>query len=384
MDELTISHELTIFRDYRSETPGPSAAQTEAARVRLLDAIVAQRHAAPRLRSSGRWAWLGHFGRTRVWAPVAAAAAVTAIAITVTLVAAPSSGPVPKPKPSPAATHQPTRPRHQKSHQGQRASNASARRGQPGRGATTGAAGSGGSGGPPTPTTTALTASSETVFTAHQVTLTATVTDLAGDNLSGGSVGFWLFPQPAPGTVAPGTAVPVCQSARLIYNTTAGDNVATCDFTPTDAYAGSYVVGAGYGGYRQYELSDSAKVPLTISALATATALSPASPAQASPGQTVTLTVVVTDQAGDNLSAGTVIIYWSGSPVLSVSPVPKLPVCHGPPTFDPAMLDNVVTCQVTIPSAMAAGTIEMQAEYQDVNGLYPASFSSNVPFTVQS
>jgi hypothetical protein len=233
------------------------------------------------------------------------------------------------------------------------------------------------------PTTTTLTASSEATFTAHQVTLTATVTDQAGDNLGGGTVSFWLFPQAAPGSVAPAGAIAVCQNASVTYQGASGDNVATCDFTPSDAYSGSYVVRAGYGGYRQYELSDSAAVPLTITTLTTVTTLTSVSPAQASPGQTVTLSAVVTDQAGDNLSRGTMGFYSSAALVDGSGPAGDLDMClDSPLTYNPATRQNVATCRYAIPSAMPAGNLEMQAEYGDPLGPYPQSTSSDVPFTV--
>lgn len=389
MDELTLSHELTQFRDFRSDTPGPSAAQTEAARARLLDAIAAHGRAVPRpVRPR---VWLGRFTRTRFWAPVAAAAAVTAVAITVALLAEPGSG-KPSPHPSPAATHRPQHKKHHPGHgtsktgTGQAPGTGAAGSASPGAAGAAGAAGQGTAGtpgssgyGPPTPTTTTLTASPEAVYTVHPVTLTATVTDQGRSNLSGGTVSFWVS---LAGSVAPASALTVCQSAPVTYDATAGDNTATCDFTPTAGYSGSYTVGAGYTGYRQYEPSDSAGVPLTITALATVTTLTSVSPDQASPGQTVTLTAAVTDQAGDNLSGGVMAFVWSGGPVGGISPGGTLVMCDSPLTYDSATHDNVATCQYTIPGAMTAGILEMQAAYGDSSGPYPGSTSSTVPFTV--
>ncbi len=385
MDELTRFHELTLFRDFRSDTPGPSAAETEAARARLLDAIAGQGPAAARPASSRRrWACLGRFARPRFWAPLAAAVAVVAVAITMVLLAVPGSTPQ-KQKP-------PTHQRHHTSHQkhgtskfanphgtgsraaGQHAGTGAASPGAPGKSSAPGSSGSGGSG-PATPTTTALTVSPGAAFSAHQVTMTATVTDQAGGNLTGGGVTFTLYPNE---TVSPASALDVCAGAPVT------GNVATCTYTPTSADAGTYVVRAQYGGYQQYESSGSAAASLTVTAIGTVTTLT-VGPAAADPGQTVTLTATVTDQAGDNLSGGTVGFFWSPAPVDGVGAAASVDIClDSPLTYDPATHDNVATCQYTIPSAMTAGTLDMQAEYADPAGLYPESMSGTVAFTVQS
>jgi hypothetical protein len=206
--------------------------------------------------------------------------------------------------------------------------------------------------------------------------MTATVTDQAGGSISSGGVTFSLYLNE---TVSPASAVDVCVDAPVT------DNVATCTYTPTSAEAGPYLVRAGYIGYQQYEPSTSAAAPLTVTAIATVTTLTSVSPAEASPGQTVTLTATVTDQAGDNLSGGTVTFFWSPAPVGGVAPASSLDMClDSPLTYDAAANDNVATCQYTIPSGMAAGNLDMQAAYADPSGPYPESTSGVVVFTVQS
>jgi hypothetical protein len=125
--------------------------------------------------------------------------------------------------------------------------------------------------------------------------------------------------------------------------------------------------------------------PLTVTAISMATTLTSVSPAEASPGQTVTLTATVTDQAGDNLTGGTVGFFWSPAPVNGVSVGSSLNMCvNSPLTYNPTAHDNVATCQYTIPSGLASGTLEMQAEYDDPAGPYPESISGAVSFTVGS
>jgi hypothetical protein len=82
--------ELTLLRNFHRDTPGPSAAETAAARARLLDAIDdPQSQVSHLMASRRRLAVLAVLGRRRLWAPVAAAAAVTAVAITAAAIAAP-------------------------------------------------------------------------------------------------------------------------------------------------------------------------------------------------------------------------------------------------------------------------------------------------------
>jgi len=82
--------ELTLLRNFHRDTPGPSAAETAAARARLLEAIDdPQSQASHLMASRRRLAVLAVLGRRRLWAPVAAAAAVTAVAITAAAIAAP-------------------------------------------------------------------------------------------------------------------------------------------------------------------------------------------------------------------------------------------------------------------------------------------------------
>jgi Bacterial Ig-like domain (group 3) len=204
--------------------------------------------------------------------------------------------------------------------------------------------------------------------------MTATVTDPAGGNLTGGGVTFTLYPS---GTVAPASALDVC------VGVTVTGNVATCTYTPTNADAGTYTVRAEYGGDQQYGSSASAAASLTVTAIATVTTLNSVSPAAADPGQTVTLTATVTDQAGDSLTGGTVTFFWSPAPVDGVSAAGSVDIClHSPLTYNPAAHDNVATCQYTIPSGMGAGTLEMQAAYTDPAGAFPESGSGTVAFTV--
>jgi len=78
--------ELTTLRELGSDTPGPTAAETAAARARLQAAID---HAPSR----GARSWRrrgGRLARPRLWAPLSAAAAVTAVAVTAAVLAAPS------------------------------------------------------------------------------------------------------------------------------------------------------------------------------------------------------------------------------------------------------------------------------------------------------
>jgi hypothetical protein len=263
MDELTRSHELTLFRDFRSDEPGPSAAETEAAKVRLLDAIAVAGSAATRPTSSQRrWAWLGRFGRPRFWAPLAAAVAVVAVAITMVLLTVPGGAAPQKPKPS-------MHPRHHTSHRAHGTSNLPGARGpgsaSAGKNAGASAVGSGTSGksgapgssgssgsGPATPTTTGLTVSPAAAFSAHQVTMTATVTGQAGGSLSGGGVTFSINLNE---TVSPASTLDVCVDVPVT------DGVATCTYTPTSADAGTYLVRAGYTGDGQYESSTQRRRP---------------------------------------------------------------------------------------------------------------------------
>jgi hypothetical protein len=82
--------ELTLLRNFHRDTPGPSAAETAAARARLLEAIDDPQSRGSHLSASRRrQAVLTVLGRRRLWAPVAAAAAVTAVALTAAAIAAP-------------------------------------------------------------------------------------------------------------------------------------------------------------------------------------------------------------------------------------------------------------------------------------------------------
>jgi hypothetical protein len=80
--------ELTMLRDLGSDTPGPTAAETVAARARLQAAIDGAQ-SSPEVCSGRRRAGLARLARPRVWAPVGAAAAVTAVAVAAAVLAAP-------------------------------------------------------------------------------------------------------------------------------------------------------------------------------------------------------------------------------------------------------------------------------------------------------
>ncbi len=391
MDELTLD-ELTLFRDFRSDRGGPSSAETTAARARLLDAI-ADESFAPSRRMSWvrRMPWLRPFARTRFWAPLAAAAAVTAIAVTVSLLAAYSPPATPAPKPSqPAPTHR--HPRHQASHpvhRGNGSSKLAPNQGQAGqaggksagKGAASAAGAPGSPGGtgpgvspaPSTPTTTVLTASIGRVSPGQTVALTAIVSDQAGDNLSsGGSVSFFLSPQPSPGAGAPAATIPVCSRTSLTYNAAARDNVAACSYTPAAADEGIYTVTAGYSGYGRYQGSSSGTMGLDVGQ-PTTTALT-VSPAQVSAGQVVTLTATVSGQAGSDLSDGTVEFFV----MPNANPGEFFVACSnsGVP-----MTSSTATCAYTAPAT--PGTYSVQAVYS--GDQQNQGSESNFPtFTVES
>lgn len=97
--------ELTLLRNFRRDTPGPSAPETAAARARLLRAIHDPQAGASRLMPPRRvLSILGVLGRRKLWAPVAAAAAVTAVAITAAVIAAPGPRAVGPTSPSGSVT----------------------------------------------------------------------------------------------------------------------------------------------------------------------------------------------------------------------------------------------------------------------------------------
>lgn len=328
--------------------------------------------------------------------PCSGGTAVTAVVVTMTLVAAPGPAPAPKPKPSPASTHHSPRPsRVPKDRGASKPAGGHGSTGQPaakpGAGAASpaGAAGSVGAPGSPggtgpgvspapsVPTTTTFTLSPAAVLAGQQVTLTATVTNQAGDNLSGGTVLFYLYPNPDPDG-GPAVTWRMC-SSPLTYDAAEHDNVGTCSYTAGSEWAGSDLVVAEYSGYGQYEESGSPAKPLTITATPTQTTLT-VNPTTASPGQPVTLTASITDQAGDNLSGGMATFY------LYVGPAETEMCSLGPVTYDPATHDNVATCSYTIPSQLlgsaSSATATMYAEYEDAAGAYLYSTSSGVPVTV--
>jgi len=395
MDELTID-ELTLFRDFRSDSGGPSPAETTAARARLLDVIAHEESVTPRRTSwRRRLAWLGPFGRTRFWAPAAAAAAVIAVVVTMSLLASstPTTTHIPKPTQT-SPTHHPHHGTPHPGHLPHGSSKGAPSSGQPGArpagkgtGAARSASAAGSPGGtgpgvspaPSIPTTTAFTLSPSSVAAGQQMTLSATVTDQAGDNLSGGTVVFVLSPNPDPDG-APAISWVLC-SGRLTYDAAEHDNVGTCSYTVRSEWAGSDLVAAGYSGYGQYEESGAAVQPLTITAISTQTAVT-VSQSTASPGQQVTVTASITDQAGDNLSGGTVSFF------LYVGPA-ETDMCNFVPlTYNPATHDNVATCAYTIPSQLLgsanSATATMFAVYVDPAGAYLNSTSTGVPVTLQS
>jgi len=361
MDELTLFHELTLFRDFRADTPGPSADETEAARARLLDAIMASQGSAVRRPASSqrRRAWLRRLTRTRFWAPVAAAVAVIAVAITMVLLAVPAST-TSKPKPS-------VHPRHHTSHRthgtskpagrhgpasgaGGRAGASAAGSAAPGAAgsAAPGAAGAPGPAGSATPTATALTVSTGRLSPGQTVTLTATVSSQADGDLSGGTVSFYM--NPGQNDVYAGSSDPLCTHAQL-----SGD-VATCSYTPQTAQTD--LLFAVYSGYQQFKESESGSAAVTVVASTTSTLA--ISSAQVSPGQTVTLTATVTDQSGDDLSGGTVSFYVDVGQDGVYSGAAE-PVCTDVAlTYSPATHDNVATCSYTPESAQ---TDQLSVEY---------------------
>jgi hypothetical protein len=361
MDELTVSGELTLFRDFRGDTPGPSAAETEMARARLLDAMDAHRSAADRRK--GRWAWLGRFAQTRFWAPVAAAAAVTAVAITVALLAAPSPG-RPAPHPSPASTHQPARPRHQTRHPGHStrgaarssagqgpASQTGGKNAAASRGASSATRGaSGPSPGPVTssasamPTTTTVLTSTGAVSPGQTVTLTATVSA----DPPGGTVTFYV--DAGQNDVYPAASEPVCAGTQLTGSS------ASCTYTPQGAQTD--LISAIYSGYGHYRSSESKTASLTVWQ-STATTVTISS-TQVGPGQTVVLTATVTDPAGDNLSGGTMGFAVDAGSDGTYSGA-FLDICtHAALTYNPTTHDNVATCSYT---PQTAQTDQFLAEY---------------------
>jgi hypothetical protein len=374
MDELTLFHELTLFRDFRSDTPGPSAAETEAARVRLLDAIAGQSSAAPRPTSLQRRAWLGPFARTRFWAPVAATVAVVAVAVTMVLIAVPGSTSAPKPKPS-------EHPRHHASHRTHGVSNVADRHGlasqaggkhagtgtarsaaAAGRSAAPGSAGAPGSAssGTATPTTTNLMVSTGQLDPGQTVTLTATVNGQTSGGLSGGTVTFYLVP--GQNDVYAASSQPLCTHAQL------SGEVATCSYTPQSAQTDMFF--AVYSGDQQFKESESGSAAVTVVESTTATIA--ISSTQVSPGQTVTLTATVTDQAGDDLSGGTVTFYVAVGQN-GVYPSASEPLCSNVElTYNPATHDNVATCTYTPESAQ---TDQLSVEYSGY-GEYAESTSA--------
>jgi hypothetical protein len=81
--------ELTLLRASHRDTQGPSAAETAAARARLLAAIGEAESSGLQLVPSGRRMAVGRLTSSRFWAPAAAAAAVAAVAITGAVIAVP-------------------------------------------------------------------------------------------------------------------------------------------------------------------------------------------------------------------------------------------------------------------------------------------------------
>jgi hypothetical protein len=360
MDELTRSHELTAFRDFRSDAPGPSAAETAAARVRLLDAMAAH-PAASRLTSwlRGRTR-LGRMVRTRFWVPIAAAAAVTAVVVTMVLLAVPGHTQAPTPKPSQVSSrHRSAHPRHQASHPAHGTAGPGTSHGPAGRAggktAGTGAAGSsapGSAGGPgsaassaSTPTSTILSVSSPVIGEGQTETLTATVATTR-TGLPVGSVSFyWDAGSLGVYSGAYSGALERLCTVQVSYNAQNGYTTATCSFTLQGAQTG--LVSAEYSGSEQYQESSSSSVAVAFTA-PTVTTLAVSS-AAVNPGQTATFTATVTDQAGDNLSGYTVSFSLAAAPSPGMTaPASSLNVCYDVPlTYDASTHENVATCSYT-------------------------------------
>jgi hypothetical protein len=159
----------------------------------------------------------------------------------------------------------------------------------------------------------------------------------------------------------------VCTHAQL-----SGD-VATCSYTPQSAQTDMFL--AGYSGDQQFKESESGSAAVTVVEPTTTTLT--ISSTQVSPGQTVTLTATVTDQAGDDLSGGTVSfdVAVGQNDVYSGA---LEPVCSKVAlAYDPATQDNVATCTYTPESAQ---TDQLSVEYSGY-GEYAES-GSGVDLTV--
>jgi hypothetical protein len=174
------------------------------------------------------------------------------------------------------------------------------------------------------------------------------VTGQASAGLSGGTVTFYLVP--GQNDVYAASSSPLCTHAQL-----SGD-VATCSYTPQSAQTDMFF--AVYSGDQQFKESESGSAAVTVVESTTATLT--ISSTQVSPGQTVTLTATVTDQAGDNLSGGTVTFavdvgqndVYSGALINLCS--------HVELTYNPTTHDNVATCTYTPESAQ---TDQLSAGY---------------------
>ncbi|MCL2658984.1 MAG: Ig-like domain repeat protein [Acidobacteriaceae bacterium] len=151
-----------------------------------------------------------------------------------------------------------------------------------------------------TVTATAMTASPPTATVGDEITLAATVSDGTATPVTGGTVTFTdttTGTQYGPVTVTSGAA------STMVNTLTVG----THDFTA--AYSGD-------GGYAGSDSTAAAPASVTISAVATTTAISNVSPAAPTAATPISVTVTVVQQnGGTGVPTGTVTFKNNGSPV---------------------------------------------------------------------
>src|SRR5215469_5062908 len=199
------------------------------------------------------------------------------------------------------------------------------------------------------PTTTTLTITPTAGLQGQTETLTATVTDPAGDDLTSspdtGNVIFGVS-GPAVNGIFPAATLTICAHNRMLFDPAKHENIASCSWTPTDQGGGTYLLAAGYTGDRVSQKSDAEPVHLTVAGRTATTTTLKLSPAAGTTGKPETLTATVTDAAGDDLAAsaggtGTVSFYTGIAPEI-VNPCP-----HAALTYDAMTRENVATCTIT-------------------------------------
>jgi len=146
-------------------------------------------------------------------------------------------------------------------------------------------------------TTTALAVSTAQVTTGNPVTLTATVTAGSGTTMPNGSVSFYDG------------------NTLLAEVTLNGSGVAS--YTTTALPVGSNSLTADYTGTNIFGASLSGASPVTVSAIATTTALA-VTASQVAYGSNVTLTATVTPGSGTTMPTGSVSFY-NGTTLLSTA-----------------------------------------------------------------